>query len=75
MLIEHGKYLIKQSEDTPDICVYRGGRMVMHLSPTRFLNLYELKEVVSECMEISGLQQQDEMCEGTDYVYDGEEPC
>ena len=74
MVIEHGEYQIKQSEDIPDISVYRGGRMVMHLSPTRFLNLYELKEVVSECMEISGLEQ-DEMDENTDYIYDGEEPC
>ena len=74
MVIEHGEYQIKQSEDTPDISVYRGGRMVMHLSPTRFLNLYELKEVVSEGMEISGLEQ-DEMGENTDYIYDGEEPC
>ena len=74
MVIEHGEYQIKQSEDTPDISVYRGGRMVIHLSPTRFLNLYELKEVVSECMEISGLEQ-DEMGENTDYIYDGEEPC
>ena len=74
MVIEHGEYQIKQSEDTPDISVYRGGRMVMHLSPTRFLNLYELKEVVSECMEISGLER-DEMGENTDYIYDGEEPC
>ena len=47
----------------------------MHLCPTRFLNLYELKAVVSECMEISEVKQQDEMNESTDYVYDGEEPC
>ena len=74
-MIEHGEYLIKQSENTPEISVYRDNREVMHLCPTRFLNLYELKAVVSECMEISEVKQQDEMNESTDYVYDGEEPC
>ena len=75
MVVEYGGYLIKQSDDVPEASVYRGNRIVMHLSLTGFLEPAELKATVEECMKISGMRQQDEMNECGDYMYDGEEPC
>lgn len=75
MTLNYKGYLIDYLDKTGDAAVYKDGRMIMHVSLSRWLSS---REVIDNLLYVFKLQRfpgTDEADYTSDFIYTGEEAC